>query len=218
MVDTFLHKGLREQLLQELKEMGITDRNVLAAMRHIPRHFFFPKSLDKYAYKNKAFPIEAEQTISHPYTVAFQTSLLALSPGEKVLEVGTGSGYQSAVLMEMGANLFTMERQQLLFTKTKKKLAQMGYMPRSFFGDGYKGLPEEAPFDKILVTAGAGEIPPQLLMQMRVGGILVIPVGKGKRQKMFRIIKESPTSFQKEECGEFFFVPLLEGLATDENL
>ena len=178
MRDTSKHQGLRNQLATVLQAKGITDRKVLNAIRQIPRHLFIDSSFEDHAYKDKAFPIAAEQTISQPYTVAFQSQTLAIQPNDKVLEIGTGSGYQTAVLLELKAAVFSIERQQELFKKTSLFLPKLGYIPKKFiFGDGYKGLPEQAPFDKIIVTAGAPFVPKPLLSQLKVGGMLLIPVG-----------------------------------------
>ncbi|GIM51772.1 protein-L-isoaspartate O-methyltransferase [Capnocytophaga cynodegmi] len=207
--DTLKHKGLRNQLADLLREKGITDTNVLNAIRTIPRHLFMDSSFEAHAYQDKAFPIGAGQTISQPYTVAFQTQLLQVSSGQKVLEIGTGSGYQSSVLLFLGVNLFTIERQQKLFKQTQLLLPKL--MPRlakMYFGDGYKGLPNEAPFDRILVTAGAPEVPIALLAQLAVGGRLVIPVGE-ETQVMTLFERISQSEFHKTEYGDFQFVPLL---------
>lgn len=207
--DTLKHKGLRNQLADLLREKGITDTNVLNAIRTIPRHLFMDSSFEAHAYQDKAFPIGAGQTISQPYTVAFQTQLLQVSSGQKVLEIGTGSGYQSSVLLFLGVNLFTIERQQKLFKQTQLLLPKL--MPRlakMYFGDGYKGLPNEAPFDRILVTAGAPEVPIALLAQLAVGGRLVIPVGE-ETQVMTLFERISHSEFHKTEYGDFQFVPLL---------
>ncbi|CEN40050.1 protein-L-isoaspartate(D-aspartate) O-methyltransferase [Capnocytophaga cynodegmi] len=207
--DTLKHKGLRNQLADLLREKGITDTNVLNAIRTIPRHLFMDSSFEAHAYQDKAFPIGAGQTISQPYTVAFQTQLLQVSAGQKVLEIGTGSGYQSSVLLFLGVNLFTIERQQKLFKQTQLLLPKL--MPRlakMYFGDGYKGLPNEAPFDRILVTAGAPEVPIALLAQLAVGGRLVIPVGE-ETQVMTLFERISHSEFHKTEYGDFQFVPLL---------
>ncbi|PCE63683.1 protein-L-isoaspartate(D-aspartate) O-methyltransferase [Sediminicola luteus] len=210
MKDTLKHKGLRNQLAQLLAEKGIKDPKVLDAIRAIPRHLFLDSSFEDHAYQDKAFPIGAEQTISQPYTVAYQSELLEVSPGQKVLEIGTGSGYQTAVLLEMGVKVFTIERQLELFKSTKIFFSKMGYRPKKLiFGDGYKGLPEEAPFDGIIVTAGAPYVPKPLLSQLKIGGRLVIPVGE-KEQTMMLFIRKSATEFEKKELGSFRFVPMLE--------
>ncbi len=210
MRDTSKHQGLRNQLATVLQAKGITDRKVLNAIRQIPRHLFIDSSFEDHAYKDKAFPIAAEQTISQPYTVAFQSQTLAIQPNDKVLEIGTGSGYQTAVLLELKAVVFSIERQQELFKKTSLFLPKLGYMPKKFiFGDGYKGLPEQAPFDKIIVTAGAPFVPKPLLSQLKVGGMLLIPVGD-TTQIMTLFIRKSAKEFEKQELGDFAFVPMLE--------
>lgn len=207
--DTLKHQGLRNQLADLLKDKGITDTKVLDAIRAIPRHLFMDSSFEIHAYQDKAFPIGAGQTISQPYTVAFQTQLLQVSAGQKVLEIGTGSGYQSSVLLFLGVNLYTIERQQTLFKKTQLLLPKL--IPRSakmYFGDGYQGLPNEAPFDRILVTAGAPYVPTALLAQLAIGGRLVIPVGD-TTQTMTLFERVSENDFHKTEYGDFQFVPLL---------
>ncbi|WP_299002996.1 protein-L-isoaspartate(D-aspartate) O-methyltransferase [uncultured Tenacibaculum sp.] len=209
MKDTTKHQGLRNQLANVLAAKGITDTKVLEAVRKIPRHLFMDSSFEAHAYQDKAFPIAAEQTISQPYTVAFQSEVLEIQPSEKVLEIGTGSGYQTAVLLELGAEVYSIERQHELFKKTSMFLPKLGYRPKRFiFGDGYKGLPEEAPFDKIIVTAGAPYVPKPLLAQIKVGGRLLIPVGD-KEQVMTLFIRKSPKEFEKHELGDFRFVPML---------
>jgi len=212
MTDTYKHKGLRKQLVATIREKGITDMNVLSAIEKIPRHLFLDSSFTEYAYIDKAFPIGNGQTISQPYTVAFQTELLRIKKNDKVLEVGTGSGYQASVLLELGAKVFTIERQKELYQRTKNFLPTIGYKPRMFYGDGYAGLPVFAPFDKIIVTAGAPYIPEALLQQLKIGGILVVPVGEDI-QTMISIFKISDTEFDKNEHGNFRFVPLLEDKA-----
>jgi len=208
--DTSKHQGLRNQLANVLKKKGITNENVLNAVKKIPRHLFIDSSFADHAYQDKAFPIAAEQTISQPYTVAFQSQTLAVSPGDSVLEIGTGSGYQTAVLLELGAVVYTIERQHELFKKTSLFLPKLGYNPKKFiFGDGYKGLKEKAPFDKIIVTAGAPFVPKSLLAQLKVGGMLLIPVGD-KKQIMTLFHRKSPKEFEKHELGDFFFVPMLQ--------
>ena len=209
MQDTYRHKGLRKQLVDEIKLKGIFDKSVLAAIEKIPRHFFMDSSFLQFAYQDKAFPIGNGQTISQPYTVAFQTQLLNIKKNDKVLEVGTGSGYQACVLLELGAKVYTVERIKALFDKTKLFLPSIGYNPQFFFGDGYKGLPSFAPFDKVLVTAGAPYIPEPLLLQLKIGGIIVIPVGEGDVQIMTSLTRTSEDTFEKKEWGEFKFVPLL---------
>lgn len=210
MRDTSKHQGLRNQLANVLKAKGIVDENVLSAVRKIPRHLFIDSSFESHAYQDKAFPIAAEQTISMPYTVAFQSQTLEVENGEKVLEIGTGSGYQTAVLLELKAEVYSIERQRELFKKTSIFLPKLGYNPKKFiFGDGYKGLPEQAPFDKIIVTAGAPFVPKPLLAQLKVGGKLLIPVGD-KTQIMTLFIRKSAKEFEKHELGDFAFVPMLE--------
>ena len=210
MKDTSKHQGLRNQLANVLKKKGITNENVLNAVKKIPRHLFIDSSFADHAYQDKAFPIAAEQTISQPYTVAFQSQTLAVSPGDSVLEIGTGSGYQTAVLLELGAIVYTIERQHELFKKTSLFLPKLGYNPKKFiFGDGYKGLKEKAPFDKIIVTAGAPFVPKPLLAQLKVGGMLLIPVGD-KKQIMTLFHRKSPKEFVKQELGDFAFVPMLQ--------
>jgi len=211
--DTPKHKGLRNQLVKVLQEKGITDAKVLEAIKKIPRHLFMDSGFENFAYQDKAFPIGAGQTISQPYTVAFQTQLLELKKEDKVLEIGTGSGYQTAVLCLMGAKVYSIERQNELFKKTERFLPKIGIRPKKLiFGDGYKGLPEEAPFDSILVTAGAKIIPNALMAQLKIGGKLVIPLGD-EEQIMTMLIRKNETQFEKHEFGTFRFVPLLEDKA-----
>ncbi|MBR9831194.1 protein-L-isoaspartate(D-aspartate) O-methyltransferase [Acidiluteibacter ferrifornacis] len=209
-MDTYRHKGLRKKLVELLKEKGITDEQVLEAINSIPRHLFLDNAFVNFAYQDKAFPIGAGQTISQPFTVAFQTQLLELERGDKVLEIGTGSAYQTCVLLEMKAKVFSIERQKLLFQRAKVLLPKMGYSAKLFFGDGYKGQPAFAPFDKIIITAGAPFIPEDLKKQLKVGGIMVIPVGEGESQVMQRLRKIGETEFEYEEFGDFKFVPLLQ--------
>ena len=210
MKDTYRHQGKRQQLVRTVRKKGIIDEKVLAAIGKIPRHLFMDSSFEDHAYQDKAFPIAADQTISQPYTVAFQSQLLEIKKGDKVLEVGTGSGYQTAVLCELGARVYSIERQRELYKKTKTFLAKLGYRPKYLsFGDGYKGIPEYAPYEKIIVTAGAPEVPKELLSQLKVGGRLVIPVGT-KVQTMTLFIRKSAKEFDKTEFGAFRFVPLLE--------
>ncbi|MBL86216.1 MAG: protein-L-isoaspartate O-methyltransferase [Winogradskyella sp.] len=210
MKDTFKHKGMRQQLVDTLIEKGIKDKAVLNAIGKIPRHLFMDSGFIDHAYVDKAFPIAADQTISQPYTVAFQSELLQIKPGDKVLEIGTGSGYQCAVLIDLGAKVYSIERQQELFKKTSKFLPKIGYRAKKLiFGDGYKGLPEEAPFKSIIVTAGAPFVPTPLLSQLEIGGRLVIPVGDDV-QTMTLFIRKGPKEFEKHEFGEFRFVPMLE--------
>ncbi|MDA8847373.1 protein-L-isoaspartate(D-aspartate) O-methyltransferase [Flavobacteriaceae bacterium] len=210
MKDTFKHKGLRKQLVATLVSKGITNSAVLDAIGSIPRHLFMDSSFLDHAYQDKAFPIAANQTISQPYTVAFQSELLEVRPESKILEIGTGSGYQAAVLCVLGAHVYSIERQLELFKKTSKFLPKIGYVAkRLIFGDGYKGLPDEAPFDRIIVTAGAPFVPKPLLSQLKIGGRLVIPVGDVD-QIMTLYIRKGTKEFEKHELGNFKFVPLLE--------
>ena len=210
MKDTFRHKGLRQQLVNTLIDKGIKNQAVLDAIGSIPRHLFIDSGFLEHAYQDKAFPIAASQTISQPYTVAFQSELLEVKPNDKILEIGTGSGYQTAVLCVLGAHVYSIERQLELFKKTSQFLPKIGYVAkRLIFGDGYKGLKEEAPFDRIIVTAGAPFVPKPLLSQLKVGGRLVIPVGN-ENQIMTLYIRKGPKEFEKHELGNFKFVPLLE--------
>lgn len=210
MKDTAKHQGLRNQLVSVLQEKGIIDMNVLDAIKKIPRHLFLNSSFEDYAYQDKAFPIGAGQTISQPYTVAFQSQLLEIKKDHKVLEIGTGSGYQTAVLYMMGAKVYSVERQNELFKQTSTLLPKLGIRPKHLsFGDGYKGLPGYAPFDSIIVTAGAPFIPKPLMAQLKIGGRLVIPLGDDV-QIMTLLIRKNETQFEKHELGEFRFVPLLE--------
>lgn len=217
--DEYLFQGKRRRLVEQLRQKGIVSERVLAAIGKIPRHLFFdattarPALLD-HAYSDKALPIGAGQTISHPYTVAFQTQELDVQPGEKVLEIGTGCGYQTAVLLECGAKVYSVERQKTLYDKTKLFLPFIGYRPvRLSYGDGYKGMPQFAPYDKIIVTAGAPYIPNDLLLQLKVGGILLIPLGEGETQEMIWLKKTSDTAFDRKNLGNFKFVPLLQNKA-----
>ncbi|MBE99603.1 protein-L-isoaspartate(D-aspartate) O-methyltransferase [Flavobacterium coralii] len=210
MKDTAKHQGLRNQLVSLLEQKGIKDRNVLEAIRKIPRHLFLESGFEEYAYQDKPFPIGAGQTISQPYTVAFQSELLQVKKEDKVLEIGTGSGYQTAVLFHMGAKVYSVERQNELFKTTSLLLPKLGIRPKHLsFGDGYKGLPNFAPFDSIIVTAGAPFIPKPLMAQLKIGGRLVIPVGESV-QVMTLLIRKTETQFEKHELGDFRFVPLLE--------
>jgi len=201
---------MRQQLVETLINKNIKDKGVLKAIGKIPRHLFMDSGFIDHAYQDKAFPIAADQTISQPYTVAFQSELLQVQPGDKVLEIGTGSGYQTAVLLELGAKVYSIERQQELFKKTSKFLPKIGYRAKSLiFGDGYKGMPVEAPFQSIIVTAGAPYVPNPLLSQLAIGGRLVIPVGDNV-QVMTMFIRKGPKEFEKHEFGDFRFVPMLE--------
>ncbi len=212
MKDTYYHKGMRRRLVDELKQKGISDEKVLQAIDALPRHFFLDKAFEEQAYEDKAFPIGQEQTISQPYTVAFQTQLLGVETGDRILEIGTGSGYQAAILGLLGAEVFTIERQEALYQKTKLFLKQIGiHRVKCFFGDGNDGLPSFAPFHKILVTAGSTEIPDKLLQQLHIGGTMVIPVGSSE-QKMKQIIKMDATKIKIETYGTFKFVPFQKGI------
>ena len=209
MVDSFRHQGLRKKLIENLASKGISNSNVLNAMNKIPRHLFMDNAFVNFSYQDKAFPIGAGQTISQPYTVAFQSQLLEIKPYEKVLEVGTGSGYQAAVLSLLDAEVFTIERQRELFLKTKKFLPSLGYNCMFVYGDGYKGMPNFAPFDKIIITCGAPFIPKDLVSQLKVGGRMVAPIGDGDTQVMHLIEKISETETRLTTHGEFSFVPML---------
>ncbi len=217
--DTYRHKGLRKQLIESIKDKGISDENVLQAMMNIPRHYFLDTALDHIAYQDRAFPIQEGQTISQPYTVAFQTQLLEVKPYDKILEIGTGSAYQAVVLAEMGANVFTIERQRGLFEKNKNLfekdkdfMLKLKYPTLKFFyGDGFEGLPTYAPFDKILITAAAPIIPPKLLTQLRTDGKMVLPLDDDGMQKMIRITRNEDGNYSEEAFSNFSFVPMLRG-------
>ena len=210
--DDYRHKKLRKDLVQTLRDKGITDEKVLAALDTIPRHFFLDTAFERIAYEDRAFPISAGQTISQPYTVAFQSQLLQIQKYDKVLEVGTGSAYQSCVLAELGAKVFTIERQKELFDFVGKFFFLKNYLSiKRFYGDGYEGLPSFAPFDKILITAAAPFIPPKLIAQLKTGGLMVVPVGDEGGQKMMRLTKQPDGSMAEEILGDFSFVPMLEG-------
>jgi protein-L-isoaspartate(D-aspartate) O-methyltransferase len=208
--DSYRHQGKRKQLVEKLKTKGINSDAVLNAINQIPRHLFMDSSFEDFAYKDKAFPIAEGQTISQPFTVAFQSQLLEVKKGDKVLEIGTGSGFQTAVLCELGAQVYSIERQRKLYKSTKSFLEKLGYRPKYLnFGDGYKGLPDYAPFDKVIVTAGAPYVPKPLMAQLKIGGRLVIPVGEDP-QIMTLFVRTDNNKFDKHTYGEFRFVPLLE--------
>jgi protein-L-isoaspartate(D-aspartate) O-methyltransferase len=209
--DSFRHKGLRKKLIDSIRSKGIKDEEVLKAMDRVPRHLFMDSSFVNFSYTDKAFPIAAGQTISQPYTVAFQTELLEVKKHLKILEIGTGSGYQTAVLLELGARVFTIERLRQLFLESQEILGRLSYKPAFFYGDGYEGLPAFQPFDRILITAAAPEIPKLLLEQLTVGGILVVPEGDRFGQRMVRVVKLGKDEYQRSEHGHFSFVPLLRG-------
>ena len=211
MEDTYRHKGLMKILIEEVRSKGIDDERVLEAMMKVPRHLFMDTSFVKFAYKDQAFPIGCNQTISQPYTVAWQTQLIDVKRHDKVLEIGTGSGYQTAILLEMGAKVYTIERQRELFIKTQSFLPSIGYKANFFYGDGYEGKLSYKPFDRILVTAGASEVPEKLKGKLKIGGIIVVPVGDSNSQIMTRIIRESEDEYLTTEHGRFVFVPLLKG-------
>lgn len=210
--DTWRHKGMRTKLVESLRDKGITDENVLQAIASVPRHFFMDTAFDDIAYEDRAFPIAEHQTISQPYTVAYQSQLLEVKSFDKVLEIGTGSGYQSCILAAMGARVFTIERQRKLYDSFKNFFFRSKYPAIKFFyGDGYEGLPTYAPFDKIIVTAAAPYIPEKLLQQLKTGGYMVVPVGGQEGQRMFRVIKRSKNDFDQEVYDNFSFVPMLSG-------
>lgn len=212
MLDTYKHKGMRRQLVDELKTKGIRNESVLAALNAIPRHFFLDKVFTEQAYSNMAFQIGAGQTISHPYTVAFQTELLDLKKGDKVLEIGTGSGFQTAILCQLGAKVYSIERQKDLFMKAQPIFDHFRFNPKLKFGDGYKGWPAFAPFDKIIITCGAPAVPQDLVDQLADGGRMVIPVGEGKNQEML-LIQKTGTTVSVQKLGVFSFVPMLKDTA-----
>lgn len=207
--DSYRHRGLRKKLVRIVESKGITDPNVLRALEKIPRHYFFDKAFLEHAYQDKAFPIGEGQTISQPFTVAFQTQLLKVQQGDKVLEIGTGSGYQACILLEMGADVYTIEYIKKLYDRTKKFLPKMGYKPHFFYGDGSKGLPAFQPFDKILITAAAPTIPKPLIDQLRIGGVMVIPVGDNTLQRMVKVTKTGDNKVTKDYFDYFSFVPLV---------
>jgi len=210
--DSYRHRGLRRQLVDTLREKGIKDERVLSAINILPRHFFLDKAFEEWAYQDKAFPIGNEQTISQPFTVAYQTVLLDVQKREKIMEIGTGSGYQAAILALLGARVYTIERQELLYEESTRLLKELAVGNiRTYYRDGYKGLAEFAPFDKIIVTAGAPSVPEALQSQLRIGGIMVVPVGDGKHQIMFKITRLSETKYKEEKLDKFKFVPFLKG-------
>jgi protein-L-isoaspartate(D-aspartate) O-methyltransferase len=211
MEDSFQHKGLRMKLVEEIRRKGITEERVLSAINAVPRHLFMDSGFMRFAYRDQAFPIRAGQTISQPYTVAFQTQLLEVNPMDKVLEIGTGSGYQSAILAEMGARVYTIERQKELYLSFQQLLVSLGYHVHFFYGDGYLGLPTYGPFDRILVTAAAPGIPEKLLEQLKPGGRLVVPIGRPNSQIMTLVEKSSDGEYNRSEHGCFVFVPMLGG-------
>lgn len=210
MLDSFKHKGMRKKLIEELRIKGIADERVLDAFNSVPRHFFLDPVFTEQAYSNMAFQIGSGQTISHPYTVAFQTQLLEIKKGDKILEIGSGSGFQTAILCEMGAKVFSIERHKELHLKAKNMLRQLGYNARLTFGDGYKGMPSFAPFDKVIITCGAPEIPEELINQLKIGGFMIVPIGEGEEQQMKKIAKQENGSTTIEDYGVFKFVPMLE--------
>ncbi|MEL6635225.1 MAG: protein-L-isoaspartate(D-aspartate) O-methyltransferase [Bacteroidota bacterium] len=217
MKDTYRHRGLRRQLIEQIRQRGIRDERVLSAIQRVPRHFFLEKAFEEWAYQDRAFPIGKQQTISQPYTVAYQTELLEVEPREKVLEIGTGSGYQAAILAVLGARVYTVERQELLFQRAGQLLQQLGLGGvRTYFRDGTKGLPEFAPFERIIVTAGSPEIPEQLKTQLKVGGKMVVPVGTPDGQRMYRITRLAEDHYAEETFARFRFVPFLGGLSREE--
>ena len=214
--DNYRHKGMRKNLVEELRNKGIKDENVLNAINNVPRHVFLDSSFVEFAYQDKAFPIGSGQTISQPFTVAFQTSLLEIQKNMKVLEIGTGSGYQACVLAEMGAKVFSIERQRKLYMKTKSFLSEFPYRIKTFLGDGNKGLPTYGPFDRVIITAAAPEIPQSLVDQLKIGGMMVIPLSENEEcQTMLRLTKQEDGSMKRETYGDFRFVPMLKGVGDD---
>jgi len=209
--DTIKHQGLRAKLVKEVRRKGIKDEKVLAALGRVPRHLFMDSSFIRFAYQDNAFPISSGQTISQPYTVAFQTELLQAEEGMKVLEVGTGSGYQSAILLEMGLKVFSIERIRALFLESQLRLKGLGYSAHFLYGDGYEGNDSYGPYDRILVTAGASEIPPKLKNQLKIGGVLIVPVGSRGHQNMIRCVRKGTDDYEITSHGGFVFVPLLKG-------
>lgn len=215
MEDNYRHKGLRKKLVNEIRKKGIIDEQILDAFMAVPRHLFMDSGFLEFAYEDKPFPIGSGQTISQPYTVAFQTQLLDIHSGSKILEIGTGSGYQACILAELGADVYTIERQKKLFLKTKKFLSRFQYDLHLFQGDGFLGVPGHAPYDGIIITAAAPEIPQDLVDQLKVGGVLVIPLGEGSVQTMLRIVKQEDGSLQRQQFGGFRFVPMLRDSGND---
>ena len=215
MVDSYRHKGMRKKLVETIKQKGITNESILNAINKIPRHLFLDSSFLEFAYDDKPFPIGSGQTISQPYTVAFQTEILEVSRGHKVLEIGSGSGYQACVLEEMGAKVFSIERQKKLYLKTKEFIESLGYKIRFFYGDGNKGMPSFGPYDRILITAATPDIPDELIKQLKPGGMLVAPLGKGDVQTMIRLTKDNDNKITEERYGNFRFVPMLKNKADD---
>ncbi len=215
MEDTYRHKGMRRKLVNEIRKKGILNEEILEAIYRVPRHLFLDSGFLKYAYEDKPFPIGSGQTISQPYTVAFQTELLNVKHGARVLEIGTGSGYQACVLAAIGAQVYSIERQKKLYDKARSFLPELGFKINLFYGDGYLGLPAHAPFDGILITAAAPEVPECLFDQLKTGGVLVSPVGRGDIQTMFRYTKLKDGKISKEQFGSFRFVPMLQEKAND---
>lgn len=213
MLDSYRHKGLRKQLIQKLSDKGITDSKILEAFDAVPRHYFFNGTFLEQAYTDMAFQIGAGQTISHPFTVAFQTQLLQVQKGDKVLEIGTGSGFQTAILCELGVKVYSIERQKELYLKTSPFLKKLGYSPKLKFGDGYKGWPVFAPYDKIIITCGAPYVPDDLVAQLKNGGRMVIPLGEGADQEMILIQKDERGAITESQHGNFRFVPMLKKTA-----
>lgn len=211
MTDSYRHKGLRKKLVDTISEKGIKDKKILEAIDKVPRHYFMDSGFIEFAYRDQAFPIGAGQTISQPYTVAFQTELLQVKKHDKILEVGTGSGYQCAILLELGAKVYTIERQRELYLKSRALLTEMRYKPYFFYGDGYLGQPKFSPYDKIIITAGASEIPKELLKQLKIGGRMVVPVGGSSGQVMMTIDRIDEDEYKELEHGYFAFVPMLKG-------
>ncbi len=219
MYDSYRHKGLRANLVKTLRDKGIQNENVLLAIGAIPRHLFLDRAFEEWAYKDVAFPIGNEQTISQPYTVAYQSQLLEVKPKDKILEIGTGSGYQACVLSLLKAKVYSIERQEDLFLKTSRFLPEIGFGAiRTLYGDGYEGYPKFAPFDKILITASCQFFPKKLLQQLKIGGIMVVPKGNVKEQTMYRITKRSETEFSQEAFDKFAFVPFLKGVVSAEKM